>query len=173
MLNALIIGGTGLISTGITSQLLARGAQVTVYNRAQREPTLPPGVRQITGNRGDSAAFTQAFAGARFDVVYDMICFNAQDAEASIRAFRGRCEQFLFCSTVCVYGVRTPPQVLIDEDFPCAPISEYGRNKLACEQAFQRAAEERAFQLTIARPSHTYGPGSSLIDQQEFDSGTW
>src|SRR4051794_9804067 len=104
MFNALIVGGTGLISTGITSHLLARGAQVTVYNRAQREPVLPTGVRQITGNREDSAAFSAAFASERFDVVYDMICFNAQQAEASVRAFRGRCEQFLFCSTVCVYG---------------------------------------------------------------------
>ncbi|MEP7050068.1 MAG: NAD-dependent epimerase/dehydratase family protein [Pseudomonadota bacterium] len=172
MLNALIVGGTGLISTGISKQLLARGAQVTVYNRAQREPALPAGVRQITGDR-EAAAFTHAFASERFDVVYDMICFTPRQADESVQAFRGRCEQFVFCSTVCVYSVRTPPQVLIDEQVPLTPISEYGRNKVACEQAFQRAADGGAFKLTIVRPSHTYGPGSSLIDQQEFDSGTW
>ncbi|MEI9951814.1 MAG: NAD-dependent epimerase/dehydratase family protein [Pseudomonadota bacterium] len=173
MLNALIIGGTGLISTGIVKQLLARAAQVSLYNRGQRARTLPEGVRQIAGDRDDPEAFVAAFAQERFDVVYDMICFSPAQAEASVRAFAGRCEQFVFCSTVCTYSVKTPPAVLIDESWPLEPPTEYGRNKLLCEQRFQRAAESGAFQLTIARPSHTYGPGDALIDQQEFDSGTW
>ncbi len=41
MLTALIVGGTGLISTGIVKHLLARGAQVSMYNRGQRERTVP------------------------------------------------------------------------------------------------------------------------------------
>ena len=173
MLNALIIGGTGLISTGITTQLLGRGARVTMYNRGQRKNAVPEGVRQILGDREDSASFVRSFGQERFDVVFDMICFTPAQAEASIQAFRGRCEQFVLCSTVCTYAVESPPQVLIDESCPLEPISQYGRNKLACEQAVQRAAEQGAFKATIVRPSHTYGPGSSLIDQQEFNSGTW
>ncbi len=173
MFNALIIGGTGLISTGISKHLAARGAKITIYNRGQRESTLPAGVRQMLGNRDDSAAFVRSFEQERFDVVIDMICFTPAQAEASVNAFSGRCEQLLFCSTVCTYSVATPPQVLIDESCPREPISQYGRNKLSCEQAFLRAAERGAFAATIVRPSHTYGPGSSLIDQQEFDSGTW
>jgi len=173
MLNALIIGGTGLISTGIVKHLLARGARVAMYNRGQRESAVPEGVRRIAGDRADHEAFVAAFAEERFDVVYDMICFSPTEAEASVRAFSGRCEHFVFCSTVCTYSVKTPPAVLIDETWPLEPISEYGRNKVLCEQRFQRAAESGAFALTIARPSHTYGPGNSLIDQQEFDSGTW
>ena len=39
-MQVLIIGGTGLISTGIVKHLLARGAGVTVFNRAKRESTL-------------------------------------------------------------------------------------------------------------------------------------
>lgn len=173
MLNALIVGGTGLISTGIVKHLLARGARVTMYNRGHRVSTVPGTVRQILGNRDDTAAFVGAFAEHRFDVVFDMICFSPEQAEASVRAFAGRCEQFVFCSTVCTYQVSSPPGVLIDESWPLEPVSEYGRNKVRCEQLFQRAAASGAFELTIARPSHTYGPGNSLIDQQEFDSGTW
>lgn len=173
MLNALIVGGTGLISTGIARHLLLRGAQVSMYNRGQRENTLPAGVRQIKGDRGDRAEFARSFENERFDVVFDMICFSPQQAEASVEAFGGRCEQFVFCSTVCTYGVKIPPHVLIDETFPQEPISEYGRNKVQCEQIFARAAERGKFKLTIVRPSHTYGPGGSMIDQHEFDSGTW
>jgi nucleoside-diphosphate-sugar epimerase len=173
MFDALIIGGTGLISTGIVKHLLARGARVTLFNRGQRERTLPEGVRQIIGDRGQSAAFVDTFSERRFDVVFDMICFSAEQAEASVAAFQGRCEQLVFCSTVCSYGVKVPPHVLIDETFPLEPISDYGKGKLSCERILERAAETGAFELTIVRPSHTYGPGGSLIDQQEFDSGTW
>ena len=173
MFDALIVGGTGLISTGITKHLLARGANITMYNRGQRKVTLPSRVRQIHGDRADTAAFVRAFDGERFDVVFDMICFTPEQAETSVQAFRGRCEQFVFCSTVCVYGAKVPPQVLIDEQFPLEPISEYGKNKVTCEGLFVSAAEASAFAVTIVRPSHTYGPGASLIDQQEFDSGTW
>jgi nucleoside-diphosphate-sugar epimerase len=173
MLNALIIGGTGLISTGIAKHLSARGANVSMYNRGRRESTPPPGVRQISGDRSNSAEFIRTFEQERFDTVYDMICFSPGQAEASVRAFGGRCEQFVFCSTVCTYGAKIASNVLIDETFPQEPVGEYGRNKVVCEQIFLRAAEHRQFNTTIVRPSHTYGPGGSLIDQQEFDSGTW
>jgi len=173
MSKAVIIGGTGLISTGIVKHLLQRGIEVTMYNRGRRENTVPDGVRQIVGNRDDEQAFVNAFDQQRFDVVYDMICFSPAQAEASVRAFSGRCQQFVFCSTVCAYKVNTPPGVLIDETWPLEPPTEYGRNKVLCERRFELAARSGAFELTVVRPSHTYGPGNALIDQQEFDSGTW
>jgi nucleoside-diphosphate-sugar epimerase len=173
MLNALLVGGTGLISTGITKELLARGAKVTMYNRGRSGAVLPAGVRQIVGDRADRKAFVQVFDHERFDVVYDMICYTPEQAEDSVRAFRGRCEQFVFCSTAATYGAKVPPHVLIDEQFPLDPTCDYGRDKVACEVAFLRAADGGAFKATIVRPSHTYGPGGSMIDQQEFDSGTW
>jgi nucleoside-diphosphate-sugar epimerase len=106
-------------------------------------------------------------------VVIDMICFSPAQAEATIRACAGRTEQLMFCSTVCTYGVEVPGHVLVDETFPQAPTSEYARNKLACEQLFERAEAAGHFRSTIVRPSCTYGPGASLIDQMEFDSVVW
>lgn len=64
-----------------------------------------------------------------------------------------------------------PPGVLVDETFPQEPISSYGRNKVACEKLVLSYAEK--FGVTIIRPSHTYGPGSSMIDQLEPDGVTW
>ncbi|MFO0590337.1 MAG: NAD-dependent epimerase/dehydratase family protein [Polyangiaceae bacterium] len=173
MLNALIVGGTGLISAGITKQLLSRGAKVTVYNRGLRKAVLPDGVRQIVGDRDDREAFVRAFEQHRFDVVFDMICFTPEQVEDSVRAFRGRCEQLVFCSSAAIYGAKMPPHVLVDERCPLEPVSDYGRAKVACEIALRRAAEDGAFQITIARPAHTYGPGGAMDDQLESDSGTW
>ena len=172
-MNVLIIGGTGLISTGIVKHLLARGAHVTMFNRGQRENTLPPEVKHIRGDRGRPVEFDAAFGAGRYDVVMDMICFRPDQAEATVERCAGRTEHVIFCSTVCTYGAKIPGHVLIDESFPQEPISEYGRNKVACEQIFLRADRGRKFRSTIVRPSHTYGPGGSLIDQLEFDSGTW
>jgi nucleoside-diphosphate-sugar epimerase len=169
----LVVGGTGLISTGIVKALLGRGASVTVYNRGRTKGPLPAGVDVITGDRSDRAAFERAFERARFDVVIDMICFTPDDARSTIRAFGGRCEQLELCSTVCTYGAKISPSVLIDETFPQEPVTQYGRDKVASERICAEAAAAGAFALTIVRPSHTYGPGGPLIDQLEFHPSAW
>jgi nucleoside-diphosphate-sugar epimerase len=172
-MRALVLGGTGLISVGVVHQLLARGAEVTVFNRAQTALALPSEVRRVVGDRRDVDAFECALRDLRFDVVIDMICYAPGDAEASVRVFGQRCEQLIFCSTVCTYGSELPRSVLIDETFAQRPITAYARDKLACERIFERAALEQRFALTILRPSHTYGPGAPLIDQLEFDGVAW
>lgn len=172
-MKVLIIGGTGLISTGIVEHLLARGADITLFNRQQRQSRLPRELPVIAGDRNVPAEFEQRLQRERFDVVIDMICFSPEQAQATVRAVGGRTGQLIFCSTVCTYGVEIPPHVLIDESFPLKPISEYGRNKVTCEQTFLRAQAEGLFAATIVRPSNTYGPGNALIDQMEFDSVVW
>jgi nucleoside-diphosphate-sugar epimerase len=171
-MKVLIVGGTGLISTGIVEHLRERGATVTLFNRAQRQSTSSD-LPVIVGDRNVPAQFEERLARERFDVVIDMICFTPAQAEASVRAFAGRTGQFIFCSTVCTYGIEIPPHVLVDETFPLVPTSEYARNKVSCERLFERAASAGHFQTTIIRPSNTYGPGASLIDQMEFDSVVW
>jgi nucleoside-diphosphate-sugar epimerase len=174
-MRVLLIGGTGLISTGIVKHLLARGADVTMFNRGKRENTLPASVKQIEGDRNEFEKFERRFQTDEkpFDVVMDMIAFNPNQAESDVRAFGGRCQQFIFCSTVCAYGVKVPPGVLVDETFPMEPISGYGRNKLASEQILLRAHEQGKFKTTIIRPSCTYGPGGGLIDNLEFNPPAW
>jgi nucleoside-diphosphate-sugar epimerase len=171
-MEVLVIGGTGLISVGIIKHLLLRGAAVTAYNRGRRE-TPPPGVTRLIGDRQDRGAFERTFAGRRFDVVIDMIAFTPADAESTIRAFGGRCAHLQLCSTVCTYGPAIGPRVLVDERCPQAPITPYGRDKLACERLVLEAAAQGAFAATVFRPSHTYGPGAPLIDQLEGDGPTW
>ena len=49
----LIIGGTGIISTGITRLLVERGDDVVLYNRGQRPSQVEGGYTTITGDRKD------------------------------------------------------------------------------------------------------------------------
>jgi nucleoside-diphosphate-sugar epimerase len=163
-MNVLIVGGTGLISTGIVKALQARGAALTVFNRGRTDDRLGAGVRHLAGDRNDFPAFEAAVAAAGpWDVVIDMICFRPDQAESDVRAFAGRCGHFIFCSTVCTYG-NTQTVVPTTEDTPQAPHSAYGRDKVACEQLFLRAHAGRKMPVTIFRPSHTYGPGGNVIN---------
>ena len=169
-MNVLIIGGTGLISTGIVKALEERGATITVFNRGQTDDRLSRGVHRLVGNREDFPAFEKAMAATRkWDVVIDMICFHPDEAASVVRAFSGRCGHFIFCSTVCSYG-NTQTVVPTVETTPQNPHSRYGRDKLACEQIFLRAHAEKKMPVTIIRPSHTYGPGGGIINNLNTDA---
>jgi len=162
-MNVLLIGGTGLISTGIVKALHTRGATITVFNRGRTDDRLGK-VRHLTGDRNDFKAFEQTMAAnGPWDVVIDMICFRPDQAESDLRAFAGRCGQFIFCSTVCTYG-NTQTVVPTLETTPQTPLSAYGRDKVACEQLFLRAHASGKMPVTIFRPSHTYGPGGNVIN---------
>lgn len=163
-MKTLLIGGTGLISSGIVKALKTRGADITVFNRGRTEDRLGDGIRYLQGDRNDFTAFeAQMAAHGPWDVVIDMICFNPAQAESDLRAFAGRCGHFIFCSTVCTYG-NTQTVLPTDELCHQNPLSEYGRNKVACEQLFLRAHAAGKLSVTIFRPSHTYGPGGPVIN---------
>ena len=161
-MRVLIVGGTGNISTSIVQLLLDREHDVTCFNRGERG-TLPERVRHIQGDRNDREAFEQAMRKERFDAAIDMICFNAEDAASSVRAFRG-VKHFLQCSTVCTYGVDYD-WLPVTEDHPMRPMTDYGRNKMAADDVYLRAYNDQGFPVTIVKPSTTYGPQLGLNRQ--------
>jgi nucleoside-diphosphate-sugar epimerase len=167
-MRVLVIGGTGLISTGIVKALLARNHEVTVFNRGQHKSRLPDGVTYLQGDRKDYPAFEAAMQNLECDAVIDMIAYAPDDTLSAIRAFRGRVRHFIHCSTVCTYGV-TLTRLPADEEEPLRPISGYGRNKVACDEALLEAHRSDGFPATIFKPSHTYGPGSMILRQLGTD----
>jgi len=159
----LIIGGTGLISTAITRQLLERGDDVTLYNRGKSEARIPEGAKTLLGDRREYATFEAQMADAgHFDCVIDMVGFSPADAESVVRAFSGRIGQFIFCSTVCVYG-GPASHYPIREDEPRNPTGSYGANKIKCEDTLMAAHGRGDFAVTVMRPSQTYGEGGTIV----------
>ena len=161
-MHILFVGGTGLISTAIARQLLESGHQVTLFNRGKSPSRLPPGAQEIHGDRKDYAAFEETFADKTFDVVVDMVAFHPDDSASAVRAFAGRCGQFLHCSTVCVYSGPVT-QIPTTETEPYHSLGGYGKNKAACEELLLQAFEGQQFPVTIMRPSHSYGEGGGLL----------
>lgn len=161
-MNVLFIGGTGLISTSISRQLLEQGHQVTLFNRGKSENRVPDGAEEIRGDRKDYAAFEKTFADKSYDVVVDMVAFHPDDSASAVRAFAGRCGQFIHCSTVCVYSGPVA-QIPTTETEPYHSIGGYGKNKILCEQLLMEAFQKQQFPATIMRPSHSYGEGGDMI----------
>jgi nucleoside-diphosphate-sugar epimerase len=161
-----VVGGTGNISTSIVRLLLEKGYEVTVFNRGQHRP-VPEGVRLIQGDRHNQAEFEGGMQAQKFDAAIDMICFTAEEAQSSLRAFRD-VGHFVMCSTVCTYGIDYD-WLPVTEDHPLRPITDYGRNKAAADAVFLEAYYQSGFPVTIIKPSTTYGPQQGLVRQVAWD----
>ncbi len=157
-----IVGGTGNISQSIVNLLLEGGHDVTCYNRG-RSGNPPDGARHVCGDRNDRGSFEQTMRAGRYDAAIDMMCFSAEDAMSSIRAFRG-VDHFVQCSTVCTYGVDYD-WLPVTEDHPLRPTTGYGRGKVEADAAFMASYYAEAFPVTIIKPSTTYGPKQGLLRQ--------
>ena len=161
-MDVLLIGGTGLISTGITRQLVDAGHDVTCFTRGESEADLPESVSFVHGDRNEDADLRGAREEAAPDCVIGMVCFAPEQAEAAVEVFDG-IEQYVFCSTVDVYHrpLETNP---VTEDAPREPaVSEYGANKAECEDIFLKAHDDGAFDATVIRPWSTYGEGGPVL----------
>ena len=169
-MRVLVIGGTGNISSGVVAALLERNHQVVLFNRGQRPDPPPPDVQVIYGDRRAREDFESKLRAEKFDAVIDMISFDADDAASSLRAFRGRVDHFVHCSTVMTYG---PPfsGIYLDETAPLNGSSTYALGKIAADALLLKAYEEDGFPVTIIKPSYTYGMG--MLGRQVGGGGSW
>ena len=161
-----VVGGTGNISGSIVPLLLELGHEVTCFNRGQ-SGDVPDGAKLIVGDRSERQSFEAMMQAERFDAAIDMICFTRDDALSDIRAFAD-VSHFVQVSTVCTYGVDYD-WLPVTEDHPLRPISDYGRDKVAADEAFMDARRRDGFPVTIVKPSTTYGPKLGLLRQVTWE----
>lgn len=166
-MKVLVIGGTGTIGSFVTRELSRRNCRLTLLTRGLSRQVFPqePGIAVIHGDR-KNASLLQAVGEQNFDVVVDLACYEPRDAENAVRAFGGRIEQYLFVSTVDVY---TKPAAVypVTEDAERNPRESfsYAVGKAQCEEIFFGAHREKKFEVTIARPAHTYCEGVTPLLQ--------
>lgn len=170
-MKVLFIGGTGTISTAISTRLLEEGHELWLINRGTRNDVLPSGAHIIKADINDEESVTRQLEGQKFDVVADFIAFLPKQLERDYRLFNGRTRQFIYISSASAYQ-KPLSDYRIDEGTPLAnPYWEYSRNKIAGEELLMKLYREEGFPVTIVRPSHTYsersmplgvhGPGGS------------
>lgn len=161
-----IVGGTGNISQAVVRLLLEKGHEVVCFNRGQTKKAAPD-VKVIQGDRRDREDFEKKMQAEKFEAAIDMICFDAQDALSSIRAFRG-VGWFVQTSTTCTYGIEYD-YLPVDETHPRRPNTAYGQNKVAADDVYLEAYHRERFPIVIIKPSTTYGPVQGMLRQICWD----
>jgi 2'-hydroxyisoflavone reductase len=168
-LRILILGGTGFTGPYQVAYAVARGHEVTVFNRGRSQADLPDSVVRLSGDRDEGEL--DALKGASWDVVIDnptTLPFWVRDAATILEGNAGR---YVFISTLSVYAAQGLSH--IDEDSPLLPYDGdplavtpaefqqhpgplYGPMKAASEREAVRWFGERT---TIIRPGLIVGPG--------------
>ncbi len=154
----LFLGGTGNISTACVELAVERGHDVTILNRGRTASRLRGRVHAVTGERDDGGRLRSIAEETRFDAIVDFLCYRPEQVEAAIDAFVGRTSQYVFVGTAAAYEKPVVNYVVTEETPLRNPFWEYARQKIACEERLARARQEKAFPVTVVRPSYTYGP---------------
>lgn len=155
-----MLGGTAFVGRGFVEAALARGHEVTLFNRGQRNPGLFSELEQI---HGDRAVDITGLAGRKWDAVFDSSGYFPRVVGMSASLLAESVEQYLFISSVAVIKDAEPAGQ--NEDTELAeldgPVVEeitgesYGPLKALCEREVQARFGERAL---IVRPGLIVGP---------------
>ena len=162
-LRMLILGGTGFTGPAQVEYAVARGHQVTVFNRGRTNPGIlrQMKVEELTGDRnGDMSALR----GRQWDVVIDNPTMLPRWVRTVGEILKANTQHYIFISTISVYADtsrrgmdETTPLAVLRDPASESP-QEYGALKAASE-----AEAERQFpgKTTIIRPGLIVGPGDN------------
>jgi 2'-hydroxyisoflavone reductase len=150
-MRVLVLGGTVFLGRHVVGEALARGDEVTLFNRGRTAPGALAGVETVHGDRERDLG---RLAGRRFDVVVDTSGYVPRVAGLAARTLAGSVERYVFVSSCSVYAAATTPN---DElTAPLAQLDEpgsedvrahYGALKALCEQAVEAAVPGRALHV--------------------------
>lgn len=156
-MKALLIGGTGTISSAIARRATELGWELYLLNRGNRDDRVCKGSTVLKGDINmDEDGIARLVDDLKFDVVADCIAFVPGQLERDVRLFAGKTRQFIFISSASAYQ-KPLNYYHITESTPLAnPLWEYSRNKIACEEYLMGEYRKTGFPCTIIRPSHTY-----------------
>ncbi len=160
-MNILIIGGTRFLGRHLVDSALARGHNVTLFNRGKSNPDLFLNIETIHGDREHDM---DKLAGREWDAVIDTSGYVPRIVRLSAQSLEKSVKHYVFISSISVYA--TFSKVGIDENDPVGKIEDesfeeitgesYGPLKALCEKAVRDVfGENRAL---IIRPGLIVGP---------------
>lgn len=101
--NILIIGGTRFFGKHLVRRLLEQGHAVSIATRGLTPDDFGNTVQRLRVDRRDAAAMQAMFARARYDLVFDQMCYSPLDAAIAADVFAGKAGRYVMSSTIEVY----------------------------------------------------------------------
>lgn len=155
-MRVLITGGTGVISTGLVRECVARGFETYAITRGNANYRNIKGANYIHTDVRNMENVHKELEDLTFDVVVECLAYNVSQLKDSLVNFSSKCGQYIFISSVAVYdrvGVER-----IDESFSKSFLPwSYSKQKIECEEYLRKYATETGLEFTIIRPTVTYG----------------
>lgn len=136
----LLLGGSSFLGRAYATDALARGHQVTTFNRGLSAVDLP-GVEAVRGDRDSAEDLARLVEGRTWDAVVDTSAQQPAQAALTARLLRDRAGHYTFVSSVHAYADWGPHVVTEDSELlPCPddtpPGQPFGRElKAGCERA--------------------------------------
>ncbi len=170
-LKLLILGGTGFLGPHIVRRAIARGHEMTLFNRGQTGPDKFPGLEWLQGDRyGDLKSLEEAVAADRkWDAVIDTFTYVPKTVTDAMDVLLPAMNHYTVVSTVSVYA--EPYEPGMTEDAPLNTVDDataesikthrevgahYGAMKARCEKAAEQRFPGRVANI---RPGLIVGPG--------------
>lgn len=167
----LILGGTSFVGRHFVEAALARGHDVSLFNRGREAPTLFPEVERLVGDRRGELA---ALRGRRWDAVIDTAAYVPSIVGQAASLLAPAVEHYTFISTRSVYADHGDSAegglvaTLTDDELHDAEAirpegrshamlygARYGALKARCERAAEEAMPGR---VLVLRPGLIVGP---------------
>lgn len=154
----LLLGGTGTLSSDVLKSSLRDGHQVSILNRGHNNNAVSKSVRIYKADLNIRQSVADALGEDKFDVIVDFYSRKKEDIERLFPILSGKCKQYVFISSACVYKRDALSATPITEptDKP-NPGWSYNIEKYEAERTLiGLVTAERRPHYTIVRPYITY-----------------
>lgn len=166
-LSILMLGGTGFLGPAEVEYALARGHEVTLFNRGQTNTHLFPDVEKLVGDR--ATPDLEALTGRHWDAVMDTSANIATWVRDTAAALENSVGRYLFVSSMSAHTGNDilwqteEGEVFSHEQYvealaknPDQPMALFGEQKAEAERIVNNTFGDRGL---VVRPGLIVGPG--------------